>query len=711
MTICPKCNKQLKDGAGFCGTCGSASIEVCVCKNCGQQTAFGAAFCRNCGAPLEKSTPAPAAVPPVSTDAPASSTSAVPTHPRPPIHRERKAPPKKALILGGTIGGGILLIALLVLVISLAFNRKSGKSFVLYAKDSELFYSDFSKGDPMQVSDRFISDRDYSNERLASRAYNLGMVTTLTKDGKLLFFPSKIGAYEDTFTLYCRYMNKPKQDPVKIDSDISMYAVSEKGDLVTYLKGNARNGATLYQHDLEDKEKIASDVVEFYVSRDGKQIVYLNDDNSLYTKRSGKDKEKLSSNVTCLYYVSEDCKTMCYARDDMLYLVRDGKDPEKVASNVKDVIAVYASGEIYYLKSESEEVNLLDYIEDDKLESDANMSRPEEPDYPYYWDYETDEEYQAAKSKYDADYQAYSDAMDAYYAKNDRDYLRDELRNYTMTQTRYTLCYYDGTEEVKITDAFISNGYSSYAAAKDVPVLIYKSYSQSADSKINLSDLSYAYEAYDKIQDMLFSSSEMYVACGKEATLVSQNTASSFAISQNGETIYFIDDIHEEKNYGDLYQIRISKGKVQDSTLYDTDVAPGMYYFVSNDKFLYLKDADDYEGELFLNKESICDDVNFLYVFWDDASGKAYYITDWNSTHSYGTLNVYKNGKSTKIADDVYDFQVTFNGDVVYLYDYSNRSYRGDLYIYRSNKPVKLDEDVIAIIPAYYTDYHFCYGF
>lgn len=64
MKVCPKCNKELKDTAKFCGGCGcklpagdvslpTASMSGEACPNCGNQLKPGVKFCGKCGTKIQ----------------------------------------------------------------------------------------------------------------------------------------------------------------------------------------------------------------------------------------------------------------------------------------------------------------------------------------------------------------------------------------------------------------------------------------------------------------------------------------------------------------------------------------------------------------------------------------------------------------------------------------------------------------------------------
>lgn len=115
--ICPKCQHQNKDGARYCGGCGSPLTEPIVptvnqapqdrrCARCGTPLSPGAKFCGSCGSTLhqEPATPPPPSVPPGPSPVETTATQAP----------EVISPPRKSglmsliLLLGatGTLGVG-----------------------------------------------------------------------------------------------------------------------------------------------------------------------------------------------------------------------------------------------------------------------------------------------------------------------------------------------------------------------------------------------------------------------------------------------------------------------------------------------------------------------------------------------------------------------------------------------------------------------------
>ncbi|HPY64275.1 MAG TPA: zinc ribbon domain-containing protein [Bacillota bacterium] len=694
MTICPKCNAQLAEDANFCDACGTKVLRTIFCPNCGGQTSTEFAFCQKCGTPTEGT----------------RESYVVPADPS----------AAKKVKFGKSSAKKIALIAVIVIVVlaialtSFLLLRDGGRKehYSLYLKDGDIFYTDFTKDGILEITSRLTYGKNISGTPgVTNGAFALGAFITFSDDGNRMFFPDRFEYINEGVTLYYRDINKDNKEAERIDSNVSLYAINDKGTKVAYLKGRDN---TLYLHDLTDKEKIAGNVLFFQVADNLNKIGYLNDEGGYYLWTLNKDTVKLASDVSYIAHVTEDLSAIYYVKDDSLYKqTTDGADRVKIASDVKNVLSVYESGEMYYTKTEHVEVNLMDYVTDDMAAADASITEPSTPVYPdppsspNWWDYDTDEAYEAAWSKYESDYEAYeatcdrlyeeySAALEKYYAKRDRDYLRDELKNATQENTEYTLFYFDGTEETVVTDAMTSASGTSYA--NDKPAMILSVYNKSDVQKVKLSEISSYYEVSSMVQAALYSSSERYIAIRANLSVIEQDDASNFQISSDGSTIFFLDEI-SEKGDGDLYTVKIIDDQVSKPELCDSDVNNCVIFFTDDNKIVYYKDVnyDNYRGDIFIDGTEIDYDVQLWTVSFSE-DGSVLYYTDWNSDKSYGTLKMFKEGKKTKVSDDVHDYTIASNGDIIYLYDYSTNYYAGMLYSYNNGDPQKIDDDVAALI-------------
>ena len=773
MIMCPKCGKVLEDGMRFCDNCGAQIPKTAVCPNCGERVISGYAFCQKCGTPVGQApnfgagyvpapgtgyTPDPNAgyVPAPGTGyAPNPGTGYAPTpgtgyasdptagytagYPGPAataVQQKKKGIPKKALIFGGI---GVAAVAVIIAAVALIVNllgggsKTSDKTYMFYLRDREIVYFDLKSGDKLEVTSRLLNGGSMSDSNLANGAYGLGYYIAFNEDGSRVFYPDRTNFDNaEGITLYYRNMNKPDEEPVKIDSDITKYAINKEGTVVIYSKGF---DGILYKHDLTNKEKIASNVEGFEVTDDCSKVMYLTDDSSIYLWYADKDKAKIASDVSAVYYVSEDLSVIYYTKQDSsdsytysLYKQTVGADERvKIASDVYYIVNIYDSGELYYVKSENVEISLMDYVNDDLAASDAAITEPEYPTAPqshywyysnsnntyYYYDpgygyrYFTEAEYNAIIEQYYADYSAYQAALDeynkaqdAYRDKVSRDYLRESLKGSTIERAKYILYYYNGTDETVVTDALTAPWSVTWAA--DAATLLLPAYNQSEVTKVRISEISSVYDFHDQVNQALYSSSERYIAVKATLTLLDQPDASHFTMSSDGSTIYFLDDITDSSGdeKGDLYKITIADGQAGRPELYDSDVSTTQMYLLTDNRFAYFKDVDisNWKGDLYINKAEVDYDVSlYSFSYTDNA---VFYYTDWNSSKDYGTLKKYENGEKTKIADDVHSFVTTDDNDILYLYDYSSNYYKGTLYRYNQGEPVKIDDDVMALIPV-----------
>ena len=589
MANCANCNAPLADGARFCANCGAAVVPeeatsfapvdpppapeapspapeapsfvpeapsfapeapsftpeapspafdpapvagTDFCPSCGASVDSGTDYCEHCGAPLNGG-----GVQPKKT----AGGSGL----------------KKWIILGG----GVLVVAAIVVVLILVLGGGGGKGYGLYIKDKDLYYSNLSKNGAWQASGKLYEDGE--NRDFAHNSYYIYSRTAMSKDGKTMFFPDRLSSlgYGD-FTLYYRGTASEKKEAVKIDSGITRYAVSDNAGLVTYLKNS-----NLYQYNMnrDEKEKLAGDIYIFYVSDDGKKIIYLDEDDTLYQLDSGKEKVRLDSDVDYIESISDDCKTVIYMKGgDTLYLKQDGKDKVKIASDVYNTISAYDTGEAYYIKDDD--------------------------DYTlYYFDGKDNTE---LTDEYEDWYGiggetamlVFQDVDEAYWLAvggKTMELNAEEPFNFVFSKDGKSVWYVDEPDrnrEGELYQITISNGTPQKAAKQDTDVYADYIASTSEGHLIYFKDVS-DYEG------------ELWVD-GKKADddvyLYSLSESESGALS-------YLTDYNSSKGYGTLKQYSGGKAaKVED------DVSQA--YYMPNGSILYLADysSSRYRGDLYV---------------------------------------------------------------------------------------------------------------
>ena len=742
MVTCPNCGKVLEDGTKFCEGCGAQIPEKVFCSSCGAENDAQCAFCQTCGASMTAAAPEQAAAAPVKEK----------KNPLAGVLQTLKKLPKKVWMFAGI---GVVAVVAVVVVLSLVLGGGSKKPNVaLYIKDGEIYYNTMGKkAEPFELTEKLAST-SISAGNMSSVGSQLGYYIRFNKDGSKIFYPDRIGG--SGMTLYYRSTKDLEAEPVKIDSGMNGYMINEAGTKLLYEKDD-----NLYLHDLKDKEKIASDVSDIYYTKDLSKIIYEvydedADTSNVYLWESGEETQKLANDTNGLYHVTEDLSVIYYTKDEgteeksdlTLYKQVVGEEEkEKIANELAGIEQVYDSGEIYYTKAVTTEKTLMDYVDDDLAASDAAMTEPVAPTYPkrgtyptrptsptkpYSWNYDTTEDYQAAleeyntklveyntkleeynqkkkeiddaytaaKEQYNKDYAEYRDVLrPAWREKQSRDSLRKNLKNAAQESTVYALYYYNGTESVAVTEAMANSYADDYAFDKAVLVIDVAKTNEIA--KVKLSEISSVWDVRNKLEEMDGGTAKNLVI-GATLSAIEQEAGSRFHLTDDGSALYFMDDVDEEKETGDLYKVAIADGKAGSKEKVDTDVYHGYIEIVWDTSVAYAKNVNNNgdKGDLYVDGKDIDFDVNLDRVSSYDGQILRYYA-DYNTDKKVGTLKEYKDDKATKIADDVFSYVVLANGDILYLNDYSLTRYEGTLYRYTGGKATKLDEEVTCLIPIY----------
>ena len=593
---CPNCNNEVENGAKFCGSCGTV-MQAAPAEN---------------AAPKAKK---PVSMPDLS-----------------------KLPVKKIIV-------GVAAVLVVVLLFTLVGSLFSGgKESLFYVKEEEVFYNDYSKKAPYQVTSKLLADSYMSNYELSRYSYIFGVV--LSEDEKTMLYVDRVDSGDDGVSLYYKKVKNVEDEGTKLDSDITRYSTNDKLTKVLYLKDDS-----LYMHDLKDKEKLASDVEGYYASADLKTIYFTDEDGDLYLL-DGTEKEKVASEVENVEF-SEDMKTVYYlTEEDSLYVKHQGKDKEKIASDVYNFYTDASGKGVYYYGSY--EHDLIDFLENDLDD----------------WD---------------------DDDMEDYF----EDY---KIWSYS------TLYYFDGKESTTVVEAgeVMTSAYS-----EDKTVLVLKNYDLEAVGTIKMSDVKEAVDDGDYywygdgaeglLEEAMEENMSVVISVDGVVSPLDAEAVTNCSVSGDGKVLYFLGELDEDDYTGDLYKAKISGTKVGEPEKIDSDVYYSYLNVSEKGDVIYFKDADDGEGEMYFNGESVASDVRLNYYSMNE-DGKLYYLTDYSSKKEQGTLNVFNGKKSETISDDVKSWRVLEDGTVLFLYDYSTNSYTGELCQFKGKKAETIDEDVVAIL-------------
>ncbi len=720
MVICPKCSNELADGAQFCNKCGS-KIEAAANE------------------PMVVTEEPAAAETPAATETPAAAYEAPTYGAADPLATDPNSGKntKKVLLIGGIVVGVAAIAAIAIALILNGGSSKSKNNNTVYLRDDQIFVHTLGKKDvPFELSDDLNDDKNYSTSSVGS---DISSFIYVSDSSDLIIYPDKIDGYENTL-FYVHGLDE-KAEPQKLADDVDSYYVSEDEKSIIYMTFDS----DLYQTNFEEKDKLGSDVYDYYVSPDGKTVCWLTSDSDLYIQEIGGEKEKVDSDVDYIVEHSENLDTLIYRSEDKVYRYKKGEKEEKLISDASSVVAAYESGEIYYMVSE--EHPMSDLVEDDMAAEDADIMDPDDLENPAYDleypDYDDYEDYDAYWDAYDAYWDEYYELDDAYWeeyyalwdaydAKQERDWIREDLEEYTYTT--YSLYYFNGTEEVLVAEN-VTDSYSYYAAS-DKAVVAFETVDAEI-SKLKLSEMDYYETSIWSLYDDMIEDGEinLQVAVGGTATVVEtqDDQVSIEDMSEDGKTLLFIDNAEYDEVYDEYWDETTEEfvsGDLYKVTIGDTPGTPELVteavysaYFNYDGKIVTSADVDDEDYTAVVSVDGTeIGEMRRHSMTWNEKTGEMLYFTDWDSEDQCGTLMLWKDGESTEIKDDVYEAQFTANGDIIYLYDYNVDKEKGDLYRYTGkDEDVLIDEDVQYLLNSadmseqyrtyYYYEYDYDYDY
>ncbi|WP_308533740.1 hypothetical protein [uncultured Peptoniphilus sp.] len=518
----------------------------------------------------------------------------------------------------------------------------------------------------------------------------------------------------------------------------SFVLTNNDNDLIYFKDGG------LYSYNIfkAEKEKIDSDVSYTYTIEDNGRVVYITNDKRLYLKELGKEKVKLSNSAADYRYGASNPDDILFSdEDNILYEVTPGGERQKVASDVFSYKQNEDSSYYYFTGDYEAEDNKLFYKafgrEDilvakdvrvdgtsfdtdgtalvftnsnddfyskliDDSESNKTIEEPKAPDYPSYYDYDSDEAYDAAYRKYQAEYEAYSDKLETYrsekFAASNLEYIAENIKN-IIDNNVYDLYYFNGKESVKI-DTTLNSLYSLVSASTG----IISSPKENVGEKVKLSSLVPLGESeiLKKIQEEATNCKFIHKGISKPigGSLDAEILGSSlFAIGESENIFYFITDNK------DLYKIDATASEITPQ-LYDSDVSASAFVLNNGKDLFYVKDVDNKDhGDLYHNKEKVDSDVYAYSISLSPNENRIFYGKDFSSKSFTRALYYFENGKSQKVDDNVYSYS-ELPDKIYYINDYSSKSSSGDLKVLKGSESELIDTDVNELVfpQTYYYD-------
>ena len=489
-----------------------------------------------------------------------------------------------------------------------------------------------------------------------------------------------------------------EEDPIKLDNSVWQYHVLEQNKVLYIKSGNN----TLYINDKKgNKEKIASHVEDYHIDKDEKNIVWIEAEDGSYAIYQQdlalkKEKKALAANVS-FFDISENLKQIAVVEEDTLYVIRNFDDKKKIASHVSGIVSnSEQTGSICYIKVPDRVLTGADIVEDDCLESDVNIKEP------YYDNYIVQ---RAEKNEYTGRYErveafdqdAYDQAWEQYEAKENRDKIREELKELELgSYIKELYCFRNGKEEL-VEKFYAEQVYDYGTEGKKNEVFAFNRYRMEEVPQIKMSEIESFSDLADLYYENLNNVKESCIYTEKKVITLSENLEYAVALEPEKKIGYGLKAETSEEEVTRTYTLMSFQiGESSDGSCKIVAENVDSIQMLTEGKIYYLTDVNESAGELYCNGEHVDSDV-FVGSLENVKDGVAYAV-DYDGNKGRATLKLYNGKENRKIADDVYAYHVFDEKNIAVLVNYSLDSKEGDLKYYRGkDKLLEIDEDVTAI--------------
>lgn len=628
---------------------------------------------------------------------------------------------------------------------------------ILYVKDGEsLRYKTKGLESAQVITDSYYYANDYEETLL------FGM-HAISADGTQLLYLNDVRYDSSTYNtrgdLYLRDLTvlneegQPADRGKRIATDVKRFMFTPDASQVLYLTSKD----DLHVWNGTQSRKIDSNVTDLY-DYDNETILYYKGDSSGYNSSediymafiSAADdvgREKIETDIYRLIDWTDDhnkfvfIKTAREKDEEQLYDVywydRSAGQKDILIKDVSEVVDADASdGSVLYLIPQPATFSLSSILDDDMLEGDAKLTKPNLEDYPNLYQYENynwySDDFDYESFDYEAfydEYYAYEEAMELYESKAYRDelraYLSGEVSYYSdFNFNLYTLHLLKDSDRKKIDGDIFKPVYNSgVVASLEVNTACYLRLDSNSINKIKMSDIndslySYSFDIQDYLQEN--AGGDLYFTYLDQApvrlsTDKDQGTPNpySFIVTEDKAGLYFTTTKKDSSSYygssygsyyDQGYKTRLYYYALNDSAakpeLVDSDAYYGPYQQYG-DKMFYLSKARDDTCDLYIldgaERERILFDVSSSYSPEVYNGGKTIlYFEDYDYSREMGDLYLYdENGEKKMIAEDVYEYFYRSDDLVYVMCNY--RSGRADLYSFNGETVSLVDYDVTSV--------------
>lgn len=419
------------------------------------------------------------------------------------------------------------------------------------------------------------------------------------------------------------------------------------------------------------------------------QVVYSNDDGDLMVVgKNGKNPIKLANDAySNIEYAYTSNRYILFTKDDDLYLYdkNDGDETTKIAKEVKEFGFSKNDKYIYYINEDGE---LYSYKKDSKkLDNDVERIAGITDDLIFY---EKEEDLYYKKLN----------------GKGDKVKVASELKNCLVDEDGSKVLYQNEDNDLYIYK--VSNKKATKIGtdiedlldfSSDFNTIIY----QNNDNEVFEVNKTKSKKIISEVDDVLYSDAEekqivyeldeelFYQKSDKKAVKIGDSENVTRAVVK-GNQLYYLEE--DDDSY-ELYYAKIGS-KISPKSIAE-DVGSSIISSFGKGIVIF-KDVEDSIGEMNVVKNGkltkVADDVYVSSYTVSNDKNKLYFLGDYSSKNKSGSLMSTTGKKAKLIVDDVNSYDYIKNSLIYIQTGYSSKSGKSDLQVYNGKKVKKIVDGI-----------------